>query len=1390
MKKSQKTLSPNLFPVVGVGASAGGLEAFKKLLKAIPEDSGMAYVLVQHLAPNHESLLPDLLQKVTKIPVLEIADEIKVEPDHIYILPSNKMMVANDGVLQLSPRTTKKGEPNLPIDLFFTSLAEVHQNEAIGVVLSGTGSDGTKGLKAIKDHGGITLAQDEASAGYDGMPNSAVQAGVVDFVLSPEEMPQKLLEITKIINGEVDAEPSLQDQTTDVFRQILSLLRIRKGTDFTYYKQTTIRRRILRRMALNKNEQPADYLTYLRKNKSEQDALYQDLLIPVTSFFRDPKIFSTLCETIFPLIIDSKATADPIRIWVAGCSTGEEAYSMAMCLTEFLGDHQKRVQLFASDLSEPAIAKARAGVYSTIETEGISPKRLQEFFIKIDGHYHAKRPIRDMCVFAQHNFLKDPPFGKVDLISCRNVLIYMESYLQKKALTTFHYALNPKGYLLLGKSETISVVPELFASATKTEKLFTRKDVPGRFMLMASGPSKQDTNATEGNPKNESMRTDFQKTADDIILNKYTPAGVVVNETLDIVHFRGNTGSFLEQAPGKPTHNLLLMAKHGLAFELRNILHKAKKEKSSVTKEAIPVQVNGSLRMVSIEAIPLPNTIDPHYLVLFHETPAANQPPTVSSPKKTTKSRAKNDDKDLLIQQLKKELAQTRDDMRSITEDQEAVNEELQSANEELLSGSEELQSLNEELETSKEELQSTNEELTVVNQEMIGLNEQVTTARDYAEAIIANIREPLLVLDKNLRVRTANSTFYKTFRVNELETEGTLVYDLGNKQWNIPELRLLLEEILPKKKAFNDFELTHTFSTIGERVMLLNAREIHSKTSTEKLILLSIEDITEAARAKEKEQELTNRFRNLVLQASVSIAVFRGDNMIVDIANDAFLGMVDRKEPDFVGKPLFDFLPELKAPFEIELLAMMKTGIPYSINEMEVALNRHGKSAPGYFNFTFQPVRETNGQITGVICVANEVTELVVARKRMEIQTALFEDMLMTSPGIVATLTGPEHTYELVNEQCQSLFGKREIKGKPIMVALPELEGQGFDLLLDTVYTTGEPYVGIEIPVMIARDEGLTPELRYFNFSYQPMYNEHKAIFAILLFGYEVTEQVNAKNKNLQTQKAREKELEKAVAQRTHELREANETLADKNDALLHMNKELESFTYISSHDLQEPLRKIQTLANRILEKESESLTENGKDYFGRMQLAAARMQQLIQDLLAFSRVNTTDRVFETTDLNTIVAEVLTDLEEAIQEKHATVDAVGLGSANIIVFQFRQLMYNLIGNALKFSNAGIPPHISIKSRNIKGSELTNKELLPDKTYCHITVADNGIGFDPQYSERIFGVFQRLHGREHYQGTGIGLAIVKKIVENHNGFITATSKLGKGATFDLYLPVG
>ncbi len=1011
--------STNQFPVVGIGASAGGLDAFKKLLKAIPEDSGMAYVLVQHLDPKHESMLPELLQKVTAIPVLEISDDIKVQPNHIYVIPSNKMMVATDGVLLLAPRPAKnKNERNLPIDLFFTSLAEVHQSHAIGVVLSGTASDGTLGLKAIKDHGGITFAQDEESAAYEGMPHSAAQAGVVDFILPPGKIPQKLLEITNIIKGNDHGEEDLPQPVEDVFKQMLALLRIRKGTDFTYYKQTTIRRRILRRMAINKSEAPAAYLKYLRENKKEQDVLYQDLLIPVTSFFRDPKTFDNLCETVFPNIIKNKIAGESIRIWVAGCSTGEEAYSIAICLKEFLDDSAlysgERIQVFATDISEPAITKARAGIYTKSNTDGLTPQRLQEFFTKTSEGYLAHKSIRDMCVFAVHNFLKDPPFGKMDFISCRNVLIYMEPYLQKKALSTFHYSLNPKGLLLLGKSETTSGVPELFAAVGKSDKLFIRKDVPGRFIHTTSQRSEQIFADVNADPKSVNIKTDFQKTADDIMLSKYTPAGVVVNEAMDIVHFRGNTGNYLQQSPGKPSHNLLKMAKEGLAFELRNILHKAKKAKLPVTKENIPIQINGELRNITIEALLLPDTIEPHHLVLFHEKqPLAFSHQLLAKTKTSAKSQQlKANSQELLrIQQLEKELAQSREDMRSITEDQEAANEELQSANEELLSSSEELQSLNEELETGKEELQSTNEELMVVNHEMISLNEQVTAARDYAEAIIVNIREPLLVLDKNLRIKTGNNAFYKTFQVTEKETEAVLIYDIGNKQWDIPALRTLLEKILPEKTVFNDFEVTHTFSSIGERVMLLNAREVVSKNSSEKLILLSIEDITDLKKAQKVLQKTGEYFRHLVKELPAAVHSCDAQGYIT-YYNDAAVKLWGRKpEP---GKELwsgsFKMFKSDGTPLPLESSPIAMTVKKGRVMSGEEIIIERPDGARSFVRVYPQPEFGLSGEKTGAINMAFDITEQ--KRVEMELTEAIEFAEMATKIAVEAKTKAEEATH------------------------------------------------------------------------------------------------------------------------------------------------------------------------------------------------------------------------------------------------------------------------------------------------------------------------------------------------------------------------------------------
>ena len=615
------------FSIVGIGASAGGIDSFKQFLESIPENSRMAFVLVQHLSPFHESTLPEILSHSTTIPVLEITNDCEIEPDQIYVIPENKILKVSGRSLKLIPR--EEDTLQMPIDVFFTSLAKTHGNRAAGVVLSGTGRDGTVGLKEIQEHGGITFAEDPVQASWPGMPKSTVDAGVVDFVLPASEIPQKLIQVFSAytsVDDEGDKDSGDIKPQGHALKKILSLVLSKNGVDFNYYKKPTVIRRVDRRMAINQMARHEDYLEFLRDNRSEQKALFQDLLIKVTSFFRDPEVFEELCDTVFPKLLEGRSPEDPIRIWVAGCATGEEVYSMAICLFDALGGvndgakyNRSKIQLFATDLSETAIKKARTGLYRTSELEAVSEAQLKSYFTKTDGAYRVIKPVRDTIVFAVHNFLKDPPFSRVDLISCRNVFIYFDSFLQKKSLTTFHYALKENGLLLMGKSETPGRSTDLFNPFSKTIKLFSRKSGTGRFAQTIQTQRRQEKPSVEKISVIPQARTDYKKSAEAVLISKYSPASIIVDEHMTVVNINGNVTAYLEHASGKPSHELMKMARKELAFELRNALHKSKTSQETVVKEGIPLKNNGIDLAVSIEIVPLTDIVDPHYLILFKE---------------------------------------------------------------------------------------------------------------------------------------------------------------------------------------------------------------------------------------------------------------------------------------------------------------------------------------------------------------------------------------------------------------------------------------------------------------------------------------------------------------------------------------------------------------------------------------------------------------------------------------------------------------------------------------------------------------------------------------------------------------------------------------------------
>ena len=837
--------------IVAIGGSAGGMEAVVELLQNLSPSTGMAFVYIQHLSPDHVSMLPSILGNATQMQVAAAKHLLKIEPDTVYIIPPNKQMAIVDGAISLTEREESPTIP-MPVDHFFTSLADKRKNGAIGVILSGTGNDGTYGLRAIRTAGGVTIAQD-ASAKFPGMPHSAIEEGVVDLVLPPSGIAKELERLsnkTHVIAEAMDEDEKAGDDHDgeEELNAIIQVLKKTSGVDFTHYKTNTIRRRIIRRMLLNRKESVGEYLQLLQQDTMEANSLYRDLLINVTTFFRDPDTAGYLREVVFPRIIKARKGEDAIRIWVPGCSTGEEAYSLAMLLVELVhesGTHLP-IQIFGTDLSEVSITKARLGLYSHNELVNVTPGQLQRFFTRVGSCYRIIKSIRDLCVFASHNVLKDPPFSKLDLVSCCNVMIYLDPVLQKKILSTIHYSLNSNGYLVVGKSETVGAAAHLFAQAGKKYKVFSKNDTAsgGMFEMQYRLPEIERTEQSKNRraaQREVTQATGLEKTINDILLLKYVPASVLVNYNLDILQFRGSTGVYLEPAPGRASLNLLKMARPGLAFELRSAVHKANKSGSTTKKSGIKVNWNDKVLDINFEVVPLNREAEESlFLIVFNHIVA-------DMPDGNEETSAKDDE----VKQLQDELLSVREDMRSIVEEQEASNEELQSANEEILSSNEELQSINEELETSKEELESSNEELMTINAELQLRNDQLAEAQEYTEAVFDTIRKAVLVLDKDLRIKSGNKAFYTIFQVNEEATEGTLIYELGNGQWDIPELRELLKNIITSNTTFEGLKVTHTFPHIGKKAMLLNAQKITQKKERKELILLSLEDITEQDNGK-----------------------------------------------------------------------------------------------------------------------------------------------------------------------------------------------------------------------------------------------------------------------------------------------------------------------------------------------------------------------------------------------------------------------------------------------------------------------------------------------------------------------------------------------------------
>lgn len=1085
--KKLKTQTPDKFPIVGIGASAGGLDAFKKILSTLPENSGMAYVILQHLSPDYPSNLREILSKHSKIPVIDIIHDIDPLPDHIYIIPENNNVVAIDGLLKLKFRTRGERRNNI-IDQFFEALAQVHKTFAIGILLSGNAFDGTTGLKKIKECGGATIAQDPGTAKFKGMPQTAINAEVADYVLSPENIPSQLLQIQKSYDhnyAHTEQEHIPQDEE-NIFSQIVNLIYLRTGNDFQNYKHSTLRRRIARRMVLAQTDSMKDYYNFLRNNKAEQDLLFNDLLISVTYFFRDEHFFDNLSNTAFPLLLRN-CTNNSLRIWVAGCSTGEEAYSLAICLHEYLLQNNQniKVQIFASDISERCIIKARTGIYNYQDVQLISEQRLRNYFTKIDGNYHIGKIPREMCVFAAHNVINDTPFAKIDMISCRNVLIYFNPILQSKVLKSFHFSLKDRGLLFLGKSETANSAKLLFEPLSKNEKIYSRKAIV-RSKSVKSAELENNGNKNNDNKLEYSAESDFKKIAFEMLSSEFSPAGVVIDKSLEIIHFHGDNSPYLNLSPGKADFNILKMVPEPISYELQNAIIKARNEKTRLQKNDLRIK-------------------DFPYLLSFHINPIRNEPENlmILFYKKTVPAlniQNSNWDRNFneqRVQNLEKELSQLREDAKKAAEERQLAFEQLQATNEELYASSEELQALNEELETSAEELQCNIEELICVNDELLDRQLQLIAMRNYSESIIKTIREPLVVIDKDFTIKSANASFYNYFDFQEQEIQGLSFFEIGNGLWDVPQLKDEIFKILEDNDVIENFRIDIVAQGNIKKTIMINARGLQN-SEPEGMILIALEDIT----------------------------------------------------------------------------------------------------------------------------------------------------------NLLAT----------------------------------------------------------------------------------------------------------------------------------------NELLSTKNFELLSYNRELELFSATASHDMQEPLRKIEMFCKRFLQDEK-NLSQSGKHKVERVLSLTSQMSELVSDLINYYRINFMPKDFKKTDLNMLLKKSLSEFKNEINEKKVKVSASSLPTVRVIPNQIKQLFANLISNSIKYSKQSGDIEIRIQTEAASEEELKTLGANPERKYTKIGFIDNGIGFDPTYKDRIFDPFYRLHNSDLYSGSGLGLTLVKKIIENHSGFMKVSSQTNIGTQIFIYLQV-
>ncbi len=1407
-----KTEAPSL-RIVGIGASAGGLEAFTELLRSLRAQPGAAYVLVQHLDPTHRSLLSELLGRATTLPVREIVDGTAVEANHIYVIPPNTDLDIRGGVLKLTPR--KSNGPARSIDHFLQSLAQDQKEKAIGVILSGAGSDGAKGLKAIKAAGGITFAQDTATSKYDSMPRSAVGMGCVDFVLPPARIASEIARLLSEpgatrsraaanarnrrgtlgrpkprapLNSKQFANWPAAPEDLNL-RKIFLLLRSKMGLDFSLYRPSTMRRRLTRRLMLHKIKDLEGYLRLLRENPGEIEALYQDLLIGVTSFFRNGNVFEVLKKKVFPELVKNQGNGDTLRMWIAGCSTGQEAYSLAMAYVEFAerSNLPRSVQIFATDVNAAVLEQARAGLYNKSQVTQVTEKRLVRFFQKENDAWRVRKEIRDMVVFAQQNLLTDPPFTRVDLISCRNMLIYLEPALQQKIIPSFHYALKTGGCLVLGASESVGQFNHLFESQEKAQKIYRRK--PGSSWLHLDRntqvPSARPvtTGAPVTRPAEFSVNDAFRE-ADRLMLSRYAPPSVLVNESGDVLQFRGDLRKYLELPAGKATLHLLKMARGGLSLVLQRALTRARKESRAVREKE--VRVDGRRGYVTIEVAPLRNLKTSCFLVTFEKTESAAKvtkekaAPGMKGPGKPSREEARR------ITEMRREFAETREQLDVLREEHETSVEELQASNEEVQSANEELQSLNEELETSNEELESANEELTTLNEELATRNTELAESeqrlREQAELLDM---APALARSPRDRIIFWNRGTERLYGFSKEEAIGQIAHLLLSAQFPEP-----LEKIVADLHRHGHWEgeVWHRRKD-GQAICVASQWVMHHDAQGKVRAILEVNtDITARKKAETSLHE-SEEFNKRILESSpdcITVLDLAGRVVFMTPRGKELMGNTEAEIASTFWPGFWKGEDRAKAE------AAYRAALTGEAARFEAA-NQSSDGSHKWWDVVILPILGEDERPERLLATAREITGhklstlATEAEARLSTMRAAVAVEVARSGEVKPLLQKIAEVVVRQFENCSVKIWTHHNDGGNLKLQASAGSGAHFDdsdgrveigagligriadshkaVLADLEEASAEFRDGLAA----AKREGVVAFA-----GFPLLFQDHLLGVMAVWSQHRIDRRIMQELGQCANVVAHFLERKNNEDERTQLYREATTA---RNDALA-ASRAKDDFLAALSHELRTPLNPVLLLASEGAE--DETLTENVRSIFRTIRNNVKLEARLIDDLLDLTRIARGKLTLEMkpTDVHLVLQEVVTIVSPEIKAKELHFTQRLRAKETIVIgdsVRLQQVFWNVLKNAVKFTPVG--GSIAIES-SVRGS---GHKLA-------IRVTDSGIGLADGDHERIFDAFSQAEHRRG--GLGLGLAISRRLLENMGGSIRAKSEgPGKGSTFEIDLPL-